>query len=218
MNGFPIAIGFLQKKVTQSAGKHGFKIDDADRLVCQIVGVKAGKSTKGRGFVRVRIKREPEETKNLYEHLLAPQPMVVIDENIDYNDQYEHPIGHETGASNIHPEAQELTAEDTKWHEVEDNAPDPESGLDVSGLQSNTFDENEYNLLRKQKIEIETKLCIEQLRIAERQRYKLDLELLKMEQELELPPSKFTQGYFSNETYESTYDNCGLETSGATRV
>lgn len=62
------------------------------------------------------------------------------------------------------------------------------------------FVENELNILRKEKVQLKTKLCIEQLKIAERQRYKLDLELMKMEQELDLPPSKFTKKFFENRT------------------
>lgn len=60
------------------------------------------------------------------------------------------------------------------------------------------FVENELNVLRKRKIEIKTKLCVEHLKIAERQRYKLDLELMKLEQELGLPASKFTKKFFEN--------------------
>lgn len=73
----------------------------------------------------------------------------------------------------------------------------PSAANNFNSKQSK-FGENELIVLRKEKIEIKTKLCVEQLKIAERQRYKLDLELLKLEQELGLPPSKFTKKFFAS--------------------
>lgn len=58
--------------------------------------------------------------------------------------------------------------------------------------------EEDLEALQKNKIRLEIKLCGEQMRLAERERYKMDLELLKLERELDLPPSKFTRNFISH--------------------
>lgn len=57
--------------------------------------------------------------------------------------------------------------------------------------------EEDLESLQKNKLRLKIKLYLEQMRLAERERYKLDLELLKLERELNLPPSKFTRNFFS---------------------
>lgn len=45
---------------------------------------------------------------------------------------------------------------------------------------------------KKQKMEIDVDIAKEKLQIAKREKYKLDLELLKLEKELNIQPSEFT--------------------------
>lgn len=55
--------------------------------------------------------------------------------------------------------------------------------------------EENLETLQKNKLRLEIKLCTEQMRLTERERYRMDLELLKLERELNLPPSKFTRNF-----------------------
>lgn len=63
-----------------------------------------------------------------------------------------------------------------------------------------------YNDLKTKKMEVELKLFNEKLEIAKRERYKLDLEILKLEKELNIQqPSNFTLPfYLQNVVVEST--------------
>lgn len=72
------------------------------------------------------------------------------------------------------------------------------SDLSLQAKQKRTmkFVDNDLLNLKKQKIKQETSLYEEKKQIAIREKYKLDLELYKLEKELGLPPSEFTAKFY----------------------
>lgn len=63
-------------------------------------------------------------------------------------------------------------------------------------------------ILKKQKIKEQTLLFQAKKELALREKYKLDLELFKLERELALPPSQFTESlYAAGLTYEYDEDS-----------
>lgn len=195
--------------VRATANGETLRFDEGDRLIMQIVGKQDASETNSvegnePPSKRTKTEAEPQEYyADAYEQQNDEMNDAAYDEQTNHPTLLEEFVITEECSPPPEQSDEVFGATDIDWsHNGDLNNYLHQRSLASAENNSNfmrpKFVENELNVLRKQKIEIKTKLCIEQLHIAERQRYKLDLELMKLEQELGLPASKFTRKFFEN--------------------